>query len=273
MTERDVPDIVKGSYWYLAAQLQSAENPIQVLFDNNIPFPKSIGLIADGNGRWAEQHRLPVTEGHKAGAKKILQLLSVCQTLPIDTVVLWLMSPDNFSKRDPAEVAGLMEVIKKYLPALTLEFQKTNTRFIHLGRKEGIPKDVVNVLVAAETITEKNTGQRVMAAINFCGSAENIDGIREAIMADRAERLPSLEDAALEQYTDPYRRGELDMVIRTGGDQRTSGIGSIAAYSEWFNPHTLMPDCSVHELAEAFLEFALVRDRRFGRRPQTVQKR
>lgn len=271
MSERNLPLVITNSYWYLAHQLEYAEDPIKFLVEKNIPFPKSLGIIADGNGRWAAQHGLPVTEGHRAGAKRIVELLRACYKLPIETVVVWAMSPDNAKKRSPMEIVGLMGIALEFLQMLMPEFQQYNARFIHLGRKEGLPDEVVRTFKAAEDTTANNTGKRVALAFNFDGKTEALDGMRSAISDAKSFRCNVEDDEALDKYRDHYKIGELDMLIRTSGEMRTSGIGRIADAAELFFPEVLMPDFTPRNLAGLLLENSS-RDIRRGGRPMQTGK-
>lgn len=232
MAERDrLHDLRRN---YISLRLRTCHDPIGLLIENQTPLPKSLGIIMDGNGRWAQHHRVSVPEGHKAGAKRMADIFEACYRLPIDTIVVWAMSPDNFEKRDPAEIQGLMGLTLAYLQHLLPEFHENGVQFVHLGRKEGLPAQVITALEAAECETKENTKQKIALALNYDGRIEALDGIRRTAEAIARGELLELTDETLAPFLDPYNIGLLDMLIRTSGQMRPSGIGRIANNAEWF---------------------------------------
>jgi len=253
---------------YLDLGVRTSRDPMGLLIKNHVPFPESLGIIMDGNGRWAEHHGLSIPQGHIAGAKRMADIFRSCYQLSIKTIVVWAMSPDNFERRDSKEILGLMDLTLQYLKNLLPQFEENEVCFVHLGRKEGLPSNVASAIEAAELATAKNTRQKIALALNYGGDFALFDSMREAI----AHESQTSTDEALAPYLDYYGIGQLEMLVRTGGDLRLSGIGWIADRAELFFPKTLMPDFTVRDLALAFLDYSFREIRRGGRPAKNVHQ-
>ena len=255
----------------LLQELQTAPDPIGLILDSGLNFPTSVGLIADANGRWAKDRGLPVTEGHMAGAERVVEFLRACERIPsIQTIAVWAISPDNMEKRTKKEVMGLMGLVVKYTTTLLPELMEKNARFIHLGRKRGLPPYVADFFRETEDSTANNTGQRAALAFNFGGQQERLDAIKDGICNSHQHfietgELPDLTDGYLSQFEDPYNIGYLDMLIRTGGDLRTSGLGRIVDRAELHFPPTPLPDFTERDLAMELVDYSF-REKRYGGR-------
>lgn len=255
----------------LLQELQTAEDPIGLILNRGLSLPARVGLTADSNKRWADKYGKSVAEGHREGSKRVVEFLRASERISsIQTVAVWAISPDNIEKRTKEEVMGIMGLVVKYTTTLLPELVAKKARFVHLGRKEGLPGFVVDAFKLAEDATASNKGRTVALAFNFDGKQERIDGIkkgiREAHMTfTETGVMPDLTDEYLAQFEDPYNIGYLDMLIRTGGDSRTSGLGRIVDRAELHFPSTPLPDFTERHLAMEFVDYSF-REKRYGGR-------
>lgn len=226
--------------------------------------PESILLIPDGNRRWAEKHAVSPEEGYKQGTEAIRTMLQNLRAFPaVRTIIIWALSPENISKRSKQEVNSLINIMDEYIRLITPETSEANGRLIHLGDREGLPHPLLESLKIAEESTADKTGQRVVLAINYSGEQEISNGIR--LIAEEARRNKTLNPnwALLKRIIDPQEIGEVDLLIRTGGELRTSGFGWRTNNAELHFTDTLIPDFSDNDLMKALADFAR-RDRRNG---------
>lgn len=228
-------------------------------------FPKHIFIISDGNGRWAKQKNMFVTAGHKKGfevAEKIMRELS--QIKEIEIVTMWGFSAENW-KRGKNEIEGLMYIFVEVLKKVLKEFHQTNRRFVHIGRKDRLPKKLLDLLEKAEKETEKNSGQIMCLALDFSGEDQLIR------MLEKARELPK-SVVMTKEIASLLKDGNglipsADLLIRTANEKRTSDVGWLNGVStELFFIEKLFPDISTADIIDAIVDFSK-RERRFGTRP------
>lgn len=229
--------------------------------------PNHIFIIPDGNGRWAKKvygvDAIPFF-GHRAGAQRVKNILRDLRELPIGFVTLWGFSADNW-KRDDDEVGALMNLFKNMVKENLDELNKNNVRFMHLGRKDRIPKDLLKVLTSAEDETVANTGQVLSLAIDFGGEDQMLR------MMEKARQLPS--DVLLTpELAKSLRDGRgfvpsADLIIRTSGEQRLSDVGWInGAQTEIHVTNKMLPDITTKDIVGAIINYS-EREKRLGGRP------
>lgn len=230
--------------------------------------PHHIGMIVDGNRRWARERFLEnPSHGHRAGAQKVPEFLVWCDELGIRMVTLYLLSTDNLSGRDSGELDELYAIIAELAEGLS-HFR--NWKIHHVGKDELLPKDLLNTLLAAEERTKGNTGLHVNLAIGYGGRAEIADAVRSIIAAHQAEG-GSLDDLA-ERLTPELIGDHLytvglpdpDLVIRTSGEQRLSDFMLWqSAHSEFYFVEALYPDLRHVDFLRAMRDYSR-RERRYG---------
>jgi undecaprenyl diphosphate synthase len=223
--------------------------------------PVHVAIIMDGNGRWAEQRRLPRVEGHRAGIDAVRDTVEASARLGLRVLTLYAFSVENW-KRPKAEVNTLMGLLKRYLRSELKTLLTNNIRFRVIGRADELPPDVREELAAAEARTAPNTGMLFNIALNYGGRAEIVDAARRAIRDGmRAEDLDEDRFGAL-LYTSG--QPDPDLLIRTSGEMRVSNflLWQIA-YAEIWVTDTLWPDFRRRHLLEAVLAYQK-RDRRYG---------
>lgn len=220
--------------------------------------PRHIGIIMDGNGRWAKKRLLPRTAGHRAGVKNITPVVSKALEYGVQAVTLYAFSSENkFRPKD--EVDGLIDLIRKQLKPMTRDLIARGARVMFSGDTEYFPEDVRAVM---DEIAKENTDERaqtVNIALNYGGRAEIVRAARLA--AESGE----ITEQTIEQNLYTRALPPLDMVIRTGGEKRLSNFLLYqSAYSELFFTDTLWPDFDSKELVALLEEFDR-RSRRFGK--------
>lgn len=230
--------------------------------------PHHIGMIVDGNRRWARERFLEsASHGHRAGAQKVPEFLVWCDDVGVQMVTLYLLSTDNLKGRDPSELTELFDIIGDLAEGLS-SFR--NWRIQHVGNAAGLPVPLLERLVAAEERSKNNTGLHVNLAIGYGGRAEIADAVR-SIIAEHQSEGGSIDDLA-EKLTPElisahlYTRGlpDPDLVIRTSGEQRLSDFMLWqSAHSEFYFVEAMYPDLREVDFLRAMRDYTR-RDRRYG---------
>ena len=228
--------------------------------DNKKP-PLHIGIIMDGNGRWAQKRGLARTAGHKEGLETAKKIVKACANAGIKYVTLYTFSTENW-KRAQEEVGYLMGLIKGHLRS-EFEFYKANgIRIEHLGDLKGLPEDVQTEIINAKEETKNFTGLTVVLAINYGGRDEIIRSVKKII--EKQIDSDSLTEKSISDNFDIPELPDVDFLIRTGGEKRLSNfLLWHSAYAELCFTDTLWPDYTEDELIENLNEF-YKRTRRFG---------
>jgi short-chain Z-isoprenyl diphosphate synthase len=251
----DIRDLVYGLYERrLSARLATA------------PAPRHVGVIMDGNRRWAKAVGEQIATGHQRGADKIHELLAWCEEAGVEVVTLWLFSTDNFN-RPADELADLLKIIEGAVLSLA---DTGRWRVRPLGALDLMPGDFTLTLKEVESRTADNTGLVVNAAICYGGRREITDAVR-SLLSEHAERGTTIEDLAqvidVEHITEHlYTRGQPDpdLVIRTSGEQRLSGfLMWQSAHSEFYFCDVFWPAFRKIDFLRALRDFAR-RQRRYG---------
>jgi len=229
--------------------------------------PQHVGVMLDGNRRWARAVGRDTAEGHRAGAANIEPLLGWCEEAGIDVVTLWLLSTDNL-QREPAEVEELLQIIAEAVDSLA---DQRRWRIHPVGALDLLPADVAARLKAAEDATRDVDGMLVNCAIPYGGRREIADAVR-SLLQEHAGRGTSLEELAesidVEHIADHlYTAGQPDpdLVIRTSGEQRIGGfLLWQSAVSEFYFCEAYWPDFRRVDFLRALRAYTQ-RDRRLGR--------
>lgn len=230
--------------------------------------PKHIGVIVDGNRRWATKLGSKAKHGHMAGAQKIPEFLSWCDEIGIKVVTLYLLSTDNLTGRSGGELDALQQIIGNLATELS---ESTDYRLQLMGDREALPDSLLGSLVKAETRTKRNKGLHVNLAVAYGGRKEIADAMRSILKA-HAKKGKSLD--ALAEILTPeliaehlYTSGQPDpdLLIRTSGEQRLSGfLLWQSANSEFYVAEALWPDFRKVDFLRAIRDFES-RHRRFGK--------
>ena len=227
--------------------------------------PRHLAIIMDGNGRWAEQRDLPRFMGHREGGKNVETVMQYCSDIGIESITLYSFSMQNW-KRPVEEVEFLMHLYALHLEGIRPVLMKNNVRLVHLGRRDGLPQQVLDALDGSIELTSKNEGMVVALALNYGSRAEIVDAVKK-IAHDCKDGKLAVADIDSQCVSDNlYTAGmpDPDMLIRTSGEFRISNylLWQIS-YSEFYITDTMWPDFGPEEIDIAIKTFA-DRSRRFG---------
>jgi undecaprenyl diphosphate synthase len=220
--------------------------------------PRHVGLIMDGNGRWARARGLPRTEGHREGLKTAKLIVKAAEELGIEVLSLYVFSTENW-KRAADEVGFLMGLIKQHLSAELGFYRANRLRVLHSGDIDGLPKDIAAEIGEVEAETSSFDRMTVNLAINYGGRDEIVRAARRLSEAGVAPSEESLR-GAMDHPDLPYP----DLVIRTSDEMRMSNfLLWEAAYAELWFCDKYWPDFRPEDLRSAVESYAS-RERRYG---------
>ena len=233
----------------------------------NLVIPKSIAIILDGNGRWAERRNLPRAMGHKAGCETLEKTVEDCVRLGVECLTVYAFSTENW-KRSALEVGALMKLLRFYMVKLIDVANKNNVKAVMIGDESRFEPDIRKGIKKLIEATKNNTGMVFAFAINY-GGRDEIKRAVENIADDVESRKISKSDISEElisSYLDTKNLPDPDLLIRTSGELRVSNflLWQIA-YSEFYITDTLWPDFDKEELLKAIESYSH-RQRRFGGR-------
>ena len=209
-----------------------------------------LGIIMDGNGRWATQRKLPRAFGHKRGASRVTDIVRSCPNLGVNTLTLYAFSTENW-QRAAHEVSSLMKLFRGYLQNKFLELVNSNVKVVFLGDITPIAKDIILQMKKLENATKNNYGLTLNIAINYSGRDEIIR-VTKQIAADcksHVLKTEEINDKVFQNYLDTKNQSDPDLIIRTAGNQRISNflLWQIA-YSELYFTETNWPDFTPEKL-------------------------
>lgn len=233
---------------------------------SDLPVPTHVAIIMDGNGRWANARGLPRTAGHKQGAESVRAVVEAAGQAGVGYLTLFGFSSENW-KRPDGEVSDLMGLLRLYLRREIAKLHKKGVRFLVVGDRARLPKDIVSLIDGAEKTTADNTGLTLILALSYGGRAEIAQAARslaEDVKAGTLDPADIDEDMVsgrlfTKDIPDP------DLLIRTSGEQRISNfLLWQLAYAEFVFTDTLWPDFREQALLDAIEQFQ-GRERRYGR--------
>jgi len=223
--------------------------------------PAHVGIIMDGNGRWAKARGLPRTEGHRRGTENAKVVVKAAIDLGISCLSLYVFSTENW-KRAADEVGFLMGLIKQHLSAEFDFYRDNRIRVVHSGDSVGLPADVVDEIQRVERDTVDFERFTVNLAINYGGRDEIVRAVRKLAASGAA-----LDEKAISSALDHPELPDPDLIVRTSGEMRVSNfLLWESAYAELHFSDKNWPDFGPEDLAEAVRDFGQ-RQRRFGGRP------
>jgi undecaprenyl diphosphate synthase len=227
--------------------------------------PYHLGIIMDGNGRWARARGMPRLAGHQAGVDNIRRILEHCVQRGVKVLSIYAFSTENWG-RPPDEVGGLMRLLGLTIQRQLNDLNKNGVKILHSGRLEGIHPQLQKQILKALEVTKNNERIILNVAFNYGGRAEILDAVRHVVKDGIRP-----EDLTEEMFGGYLYNGGLadpDLIVRTGGEWRLSNfLIWQAAYAEYYATPTYWPDFDEGELDRAFAEYGH-RQRRFGRVPQ-----
>ncbi len=224
--------------------------------------PYHVGIIMDGNGRWATERHRPRLTGHQAGVDNIRRILEHSVKRSIKVLTVYAFSTENWH-RPPDEVRGLMHLLGITIRRQLNELNSKGVQIRHSGRMDGIDPSLQKQINHAVDETKDNDRIILNVAFNYGGRGEILDAVRHLI--DDGVKSSDLTEELISRYLYTSDLPDPDLIIRTGGEWRLSNfLIWQAAYAEIYSTQTYWPDFDEEELDKALLEYAR-RERRFGR--------
>ena len=227
--------------------------------------PKHIGIIMDGNGRWANNRFLPRIAGHKEGMNRVVDIVEECCKIGVKTLTLYAFSTENW-KRPEDEVKGLMNILVIYINSQLKRILENNIVFRVIGDYSKLPSSIVKLLDNSIDKSKNNTGMVLNIALNYGGRAEIISSIKDLFddISKGNFSIDDLNEENFKNYLYTKENSEVDLMIRTGNEKRISNFLIYQlAYSEFYFTDTLWPEFYANDLYEAIYDFQN-RNRRFG---------
>jgi undecaprenyl diphosphate synthase len=226
--------------------------------------PRHVGIIMDGNGRWAAHRGLGRGEGHRAGAEAVRRTVRAARELGLRALTLYAFSAQNWG-RPAAEVGHLMRLLGAFLRDERAELAARDVRLVSIGDEARLPPPVRELLGAVRRATAANRGLTLCLALSYGGREAIVAAARRlAAAAARGMRPDEIDEAMFAGALDTAGLPPLDLVVRTSGERRLSNfLLWEAAYAELYFTEVLWPDFGPADLAAALAAFAR-RDRRFG---------
>ena len=227
--------------------------------------PVHIGIIMDGNGRWAKKRFLPRSAGHRAGASNFRTITRYCSKIGVKYLTMYAFSTENWS-RPADEVGALMGLFKEYLEEALRDFMDENIRVRFIGDVSAFPEDLRKLIQEVEEASAPKTGMVLNLAMNYGGRAEITRAARafaQEVAAGR-RRPEELTEELFSQYLYTGGQPDPDLIIRPSGEERQSNfLLWQGAYAEFVYFDILWPDCKTSDLDEAIRIYS-TRQRRFG---------
>ena len=230
---------------------------------NNVP--KSVAIIMDGNGRWAQARGLKRGEGHKAGIGAVREAIRTCNDLGVRFLTIYSFSSENW-KRPKEEVSGLMDLFAKTMDAEISGLMAEDVRIRLLGRIEDLPLVTRTVFSKAQKRSANNSGMTLAIAVNYGARQEICDATRSIFKEIESGKIKpdDIDEELFSSYLYAPDVSDPDLVIRTSGEMRISNfLLWQSAYSEFYVSDVLWPDFDRYELLRAILSYQK-RVRRFG---------
>jgi len=227
---------------------------------SKLKIPTHVGIIVDGNGRWAKERGLTRLQGHDAGFDNLRKLLKYIQSRGVKYLSLYIFSTENF-KRAADEVGHLMDIFAMMSKKLLPELMENNVKVVFSGRDDPLPPRVIEARNYMIETTANNTGCVVNFCMNYGGRAEIVDAVKKIVRS--GEDVENLTEEVFHRYL--YQDlPDVDLMIRTSGELRLSNFMLWQnSYAEFYFPKVKFPDFHEADFDQAIIEYTS-RDRRFG---------
>ena len=227
--------------------------------------PRHIGIIMDGNGRWAKKRGLPRSAGHKAGAESLKKIITEANNLGVEYITVYAFSTENW-KRPKEEVDYLMGLLMDYLINAEKTLAGENVVIRAIGSRKELSEEMQRQIVKTEEFTKNNTGIVMNIALNYGGREEILHAVKDISRAVKAGEI-SADDISERNISDALYTGDqpdVDLLIRTSGEMRLSNfmLWQVSYAEMWFTDK-LWPDFKPADLRKAIYDFQN-RGRRFG---------
>ena len=227
--------------------------------------PANLGIIMDGNGRWAKKRGLPRTAGHVTGAQVFRKITKYCEKCGVKYLTVYAFSTENW-RRPQDEVDSIMNLLRQYLKESLADFQNENIVVRFIGNREELADDIRTLIEEAEESTAHKSGMTLNIALNYGGQQEIVAATRVlATKVANGDLQPAdIDEKMLEKALYTEDQPPVDLILRPSGEYRLSNfLIWQSAYAEFVFMDVLWPDFKEEDLDRAFEEYAR-RDRRFG---------
>jgi len=227
--------------------------------------PRHLGVIMDGNGRWARARGKPRTEGHIAGVKALRRLVELCMRYGVDHLTVFSFSSENWTRpRD--EVNFIFGLLRRFVASDLEKLMRNNVQVRIIGSRQGLDESLQRLIAEVEAKTAANTGLQLVVAFNYGGKAEITEAMRSIARDVAAGRIApdAITEATVEQALYTSGTPDPDIIIRTSGERRFSNfLLWQSAYSELIFVEENWPDFDESTFVRILEEYAS-RERRFG---------
>ena len=221
--------------------------------------PKHVGIIMDGNGRWATARKKNRSYGHQVGSKNVDKIVSHAFKRGVQALTLYAFSSENWA-RPKEEVDKLMKLIEEYLKKFIKKVIKNGVRLKIVGSRELLSSNLVQLINECEEKSNLNTDRQLNIALNYGARGELVRAVNKLVLENK-----EITEQSILESLDTADSGEVDLIIRTGGEKRLSNFLLYqGAYSELYFTDVLWPDFDEQEFDKAMEEFSN-RNRRFGK--------
>lgn len=232
-------------------RLRTAPPPSSVL--EPLP-PVHVGIMMDGNGRWAAQRSLPRLMGHRHGTENVRRVLTACRKHGIQMVTLYVFSTENWG-RPAEEVKGFFKMLEQVIDVEIPKLHAEGVRLRHLGSLEGIPPLLARKVSQAVELTRHNDEHRLNVAFNYGGRVDILRAVRR--LAASGLGADQVSEETLAAYLDTAGLPPIDLIIRTGGEMRLSNFFPWEGFeAEYWSTPVCWPDFDEHELRKALDAYA-----------------
>lgn len=234
--------------------------------------PKHIGIIMDGNGRWAKRKMLPRVFGHRQGAKTLDKLLNDARGMGIEHITVYAFSTENW-KRAEEEVKGIMGILREYINKYFKDYANSDFRVDSIGDLSKLAPDLQEDIARLKEASKNKTGIHLTIAMNYGGRDEIKRAVQKIAQKVKEGSLnpEDITEELISDHLDSAGTPDPELIIRTSGELRTSNfLLWQSAYSEYYITDKLWPDFTVDDLKEA-IESYQDRDRRFGGRNEEMK--
>jgi undecaprenyl diphosphate synthase len=247
----------------LATKPESERTALQPALHDKLHAKLHVGIIMDGNGRWAKRRHLPRLRGHEAGIEAIRRVVEAAPEHGVGTLTLYAFSSDNW-RRPPAEVSALMGLLRFYLANEIESLVRNGVRLKVIGRRDRLPDGIADAIGDAEMTTADGDALNLRVAIDYSARDAILNAAREAANRHAAGLRDLTRETFTQLVTGEAQCRDVDLIIRTSGEKRLSDfLLWESAYAEFYFTETMWPDFAGEHLAEALNAFH-GRERRFG---------
>ncbi len=232
------------------------QNDVHEIDKTNLPM--HIGIIMDGNGRWAKKRRMPRNVGHRAGAEVLKKITTYADEIGIKAITAYTFSTENW-KRPQAEIDGIMALLREYLLDYKKNLGDKNAVIKVIGDRSVLDEDIIELMAKTEEFTKDNTGVVLCLAINYGGQDEIVRAVNKLVSDGKEINAENIEKNLYTSDLPP-----VDLIIRPSGEKRLSNfLLWQSAYAEFWYDDILWPDFTIEKFNEAIIDFQK-RNRRFG---------